>query len=284
MLDVLVIAAVAAFLAWVLVRANTVLDYRWNWSVIPTYLIRTNPATGGWEPNLLLAGLFTTLRLATWSLVLGTMIGTMAAAMLVSGRPALRWLARGFVELVRNVPPIVLLFVFYFFVSSRVMPSLGVGAAMKAAPAWLQALVSALLARPEQLDDILSGLACLGLLSGAYITEIVRAGLESVPRSQVEAGRALGMPGLAIFRTVVLPPALRNVLPALGGQFIMSIKDSSLVALISIQELTFMTSEVSSSTRRFFEVWLFAALLYFALCFCCSLAFRGLERRWRTWA
>jgi len=74
---------------------------------------------------------------------------------------------------------------------------------------------------------------------------------------------------------------VRNVLPAMAGQFIVSIKDSSLVALISIQELTFMTSEVSSTTRRFFEVWLFTAALYFAVCFTCSLLFCGLERRWK---
>ncbi len=71
------------------------------------------------------------------------------------------------------------------------------------------------------------------------------------------------------------------MLPALAGQFIVSIKDSSLVALISIQELTFMTSEVSSTTRRFFEVWLFTAALYFCVCFSCSMLFRTLERRWK---
>ena len=81
----------------------------------------------------------------------------------------------------------------------------------------------------------------------------------------------------------MLPQALRNVLPALGGQFIVSIKDSSLVSLISIQELTFMTSEVSSTTQRFFEVVAVHRLLYFVICFACSLCFRGVERRWRAW-
>ena len=84
-----------------------------------------------------------------------------------------------------------------------------------------------------------------------------------------------------MFRKVVLPPALRNVLPALAGQFIVSIKDSSLVSLISVQELTFMTSEVSSTTQRFFEVWLFTAAIYFTICFACSLLFQLVERRWR---
>ena len=84
-----------------------------------------------------------------------------------------------------------------------------------------------------------------------------------------------------MFRLVVLPQAVRNVLPALAGQFIISIKDSSLVALISIPELTYMTSEISSSTQRFFEVWLFTAGLYFCVCFSLSVLFGNLERRWR---
>jgi polar amino acid transport system permease protein len=279
--DVVVIVAGLAVLAALVIRANAVLDHHWNWSVIPTFLVRTDPATGGLVPNLLLQGFFTTIKLAVWSLLIGTVIGTVAASMRVFGRPALRWLARGFVELVRNTPPIVLIFVGYFFVSSQVMPGLGLDRALRGAPGSVQQVAAMLLASPERINDFLAGLACLGLLAGAYMTEIIRAGLQSVPASQIEAGRALGLRGWAIFRKIVLPPAMRNVLPALAGQFIVSIKDSSLVALISIQELTFMSSEVSSTTRRFFEVWLFTAALYFGVCFTCSMLFRGLERRWK---
>lgn len=280
-LDAVVIAGALAALGALAIRANTVLDHRWNWSVIPTYLVRTEPVTGDWAPNLLLQGLFTTMRLAVWSLLIGTVVGTIVAAMRVSGRPALRWLARGFVELVRNTPPIVLIFVMYFFVSSQVMPGLGLDRALRAAPESVREIVFVLLATPERINDFLAGLACLGLLAGAYMTEVIRAGLQSVPASQIEAGRALGLRGWAIFRKIVLPPAVRNVLPAMAGQFIVSIKDSSLVALISIQELTYMSSEVSSTTRRFFEVWLFTAALYFGVCFTCSMLFRTLERRWK---
>ena len=279
--DVVVIVAALAVLAALVIRANAVLDHHWNWSVIPTFLVRTDPATGGLVPNLLLQGFFTTIKLAVCSLLIGTVIGTVAASMRVFGRPALRWLARGFVELVRNTPPIVLIFVGYFFVSSQVMPGLGLDRALRGAPEPVRQVAAMLLASPERINDFLAGLACLGLLAGAYMTEIIRAGLQSVPASQIEAGRALGLRGWAIFRKIVLPPAMRNVLPALAGQFIVSIKDSSLVALISIQELTFMSSEVSSTTRRFFEVWLFTAALYFGVCFTCSMLYRGLERRWK---
>jgi polar amino acid transport system permease protein len=280
-LDLAIILTVLAALGALGIRANIVLNHRWNWAVIPTYLVRHDPATGSWAANLLLQGFVTTMRLAVWSLLIGTVVGTVAATMRVSGRPALRWLARGFVELVRNTPPIVLIFVGYFFVSSQLMPGLGIDRALRMAPTIVQFGITALLASPERINDFLAGLACLGLLAGAYMTEIIRAGLQSVPASQIEAGRALGLRGWAIFRKIVLPPALRNVLPAMAGQFIVSIKDSSLVALISIQELTFMSSEVASTTRRFFEVWLFTAALYFSVCFTCSMLFRALERRWK---
>ncbi len=282
-LDVAVIAVVLAALAWLGLTAERRLAYHWDWPAVFVFLVRRDAATGWVEPNLLLLGLFTTLRLAVWSLLLGLLIGTLFAAMRVARRPALRWLARIYVELVRNAPPIVLIFVFYFFVSSQVMPLLGISAALVAAPVWLQDVVAVLLGRPERVDDFLSGLACLGLLAGAYITEILRAGLQSVPASQVEAARALGLRGWAVFRTIVLPQALRNVLPALGGQLIVSIKDSSLVSLISVQELTFMTSEVSSTTQRFFEAWLFTGGLYFVMCSTCAMALRLLERRWAAW-
>jgi polar amino acid transport system permease protein len=282
LLDIAVIAFVLVALGWLGLTAERRLAYHWDWPAIFVFLVRRD-AAGSIAPNLLLLGLFTTLRLAVWSLVLGLLIGTVFAAMRVARRPALRWLARIYVELVRNTPPIVLIFVFYFFVSSQVMPLLGISASLVGAPAWLRDAVSVLPAPPERVDDFLSGLACLGLLAGAYITEILRAGLQSVPTSQIEAARALGLRGWPVFRTVVLPQALRNVLPALGGQLIVSIKDSSLVSLISVQELTFMTSEVSSTTQRFFEAWLFTGALYFVICFACAMMLRLLERRWAAW-
>ena len=113
LLDLAVILAVLLGAGLLAVRANTVLDYHWDWSVIGTFLVRTDQITGRLEPNLLLTGLFTTLRVAVWSLAIGLVIGTVAAAMRLARRPVLRWLARIYVELVRNSPPIVFIFVFY---------------------------------------------------------------------------------------------------------------------------------------------------------------------------
>ena len=117
------------------------------------------------------------------------------------------------------------------------------------------------------------------MFSGAYVTEIVRAGIESVPKAQIEAGNSLGMPRNDVVRFIVLPQALRNVLPPLAGQFIQLIKDSSLVSLVSIQELSFMAQDIQVATQRVFEVFVFVAALYFVICFGLSQLFGILERR-----
>ena len=279
-LDIGIFLALALATFYVVHRVNRVLVYHWDWSVIPIYILHRD-AAGRLEAGLLLTGLFITVKVAVWSLLLGILVGIVAGSMRVAPRPVLRWLARVYVELIRNSPPIVFIFVFYFFLSSQITPLLGIGDATGRLSGLPRLVVTVLAAPPDQLDSFLSGVLCLGLFSGAYITEIMRAGIASVGITQIEAARALGLRRGAVFRKVVLPQALQRMLPALGGQFIISIKDSAFVSLISIPDLTFATSEVSDTTHRFFELWLFAALLYFVVCFSCALAFRRLEYRAR---
>ncbi|MFP6733585.1 MAG: amino acid ABC transporter permease, partial [Rhodospirillales bacterium] len=119
----------------------------------------------------------------------------------------------------------------------------------------------------------------LAMFEGAYITEIVRAGVQSIHKGQWEAARAVGLSRFNVSRDVILPQALRNILPPLAGQFISLVKDSSMVSLISIQDLTYTGSQVAISTRKVFEIWIFIAVVYFVICFSLSLASRWLERR-----
>ena len=109
-------------------------------------------------------------------------------------------------------------------------------------------------------------------------SSIQMGAIESVGRGQREAAGSLGLSGLDELRFVVLPQATRRVLPPLANQFIILVKDSSIISLISVQELTYKTVELVSSTRAIFEAWLTAAALYFGLCFCLSMLFRRLER------
>ncbi|MFO1059087.1 MAG: amino acid ABC transporter permease [Dongiaceae bacterium] len=277
--DAVILAVVALLVGYTAHRTAAVLHYRWSWDAIPPFLLRWDEDERRWVTNLLLQGFFTTVRLSLWGIVAAAAIGMLMGLCRVSGSLFLRLLSRFYVELVRNIPPLVFIFIFYFFISSQIMPLLGIDDAMQdASPATL-GVVEVLFGAPEQLSAFVSGLICLALFEGAYVTEIVRAGIQSIEKGQWEGGLAVGLTRLGTLRLVILPQAIQRITPPLAGQFISLIKDSSIVSLISIQELTLSASQVAISTTAIFESWITAALLYFALCFGCSLAFRRLERR-----
>ena len=278
-LDALILAVALGLIGYVLYRAQSHFHYTWDWRLIPGYFVRDD-AERGWILNLLGQGFLATARLALWGSVLAALIGGAMGVCRVSRSLFLRLLSRTYVELIRNMPPLVFIFIFYFFISSQLMPVLDVESRLaNAAPETLNVLAF-LFGPPELLPNFLSGLICLALFEGAYVTEIIRAGIEAIPKGQWDAARALGMNSGQVMSRVVLPQAVQQMIPALAGQFISLIKDSSLISLISIQELTFAGNELAVSSGRVFEVWLTVAALYFLLCFGLARLFRRLERRW----
>ena len=277
--DYAVFSVLLAGTAYVGYRVDSVLEYRWEWSAIPGYLYRWDDEQQRWVANLLMQGLYTTLRLALWGIVLAAIIGVVFGIMRTGRRLFPRMLSRVYVELIRNIPPLVFVFIFYFFISSQIMPSLGVEEFVRhASPATL-AWLEVLFGPPELIPNVVSGVLCLAMFEGAYVAEIVRAGIQSVPGTQAEAGLSIGLSHRQIMRYVILPQAIQRVVPPLAGQFITLVKDSSIVSLISIQELTFLAAETAVSTTRLFEVWITVAALYFGVCYSCALLFDWLERR-----
>jgi len=273
-----ILLGVAAFVAFIAFRVQSVLNYRWNWASIPNYLIRWDDQRG-WVANLLLQGLLTTLRLSLWSMALAAVFGMVIAVLRSSAQLLPRLVGRAYVELMRNTPPLVLIFVGYFFVSSQIMPLLGIDAAIRTASPTTLAAIDVAFGEPRLLKNFLSAMIVLALFEGAYVAEILRAGIQSIGVGQWDAALALGMGRLRALRLVILPQALARMVPPLAGQFISLIKDSSVVSLISIQDLTFMANDVAVSTTRVFETWITASVLYFGVCLMLSLGFRRLERR-----
>ena len=227
-----------------------------------------------------------TIRLALWASLAAAVIGVFLGLCRISTALFFRAVGLVYVEIIRNVPAIIFVFAFFFFISGQIVPLLGVEAFIRNARVNSPNLIWAIdvfLSKPELLTNFVAGLIVLSVFEAAWVAEIVRAGVESIPKGQWEAARSLGLGRWSVMRDVILPQALHKVLPPLAGQFINVIKDSSLVALISIQELTFAAFEISVSTGRVFEVWISCAVVYFALCFALSTAFRRLERlRTRT--
>jgi len=191
----------------------------------------------------LLNGALLTIQLSATAMALGLCLAVLCAYGKSAGPQPIRWLATGYVELIRNTPFLVQIFIFYFS-----LPAIGL---------YLSANTAALLAMTVNL--------------GAYASEIVRAGIEAVPHGQVEAGRALGLKRLQIFRSIVIFPALKTVYPALSSQFILLMLSSSVVSTISAVELTAITSSLQSTTFRPFEFYFVATGLYLAM----SLGFRA---------
>jgi len=281
MVDGVALLLVAAFLVWFFHRVGAVLDYQWEWGAVPSYILRRTDE-GGWVPNLLLTGFFTTVKLSLWASLLASVIGVLAGAMRAQGSPGQKVLGWVYVETLRNIPSLVLVFLFYFFISSQFLDFLGVDTWLRARSPATRSMVAFFFAGEAQINAFLSAVITLAIYEGAYVTEIVRGGLVSVPSGQREAARATGLGELQVFRYVILPQALRKILSPLAGQFISTIKDSAIMSVISIQELTFQGMEIMAATFLTFEVWLTVTFLYFILTFSLSRAVALIDRRITT--
>ena len=278
-LDIVILFVLFAIGIYIAYRIKVQLHYKWNWSAMPNYFFRYDDEEGRWVTNVLIQGLLTTIRLSIWGSILATIFGTVMGLCRVSRVLFLRLVARTYVELIRNTPPLVLIFIFYFFIGDQIIPLLGVDDFIRGQSEQVQRIFEVFFAPPALFSAFMSALLTLSLLEGAYIAEIVRSGIQSIERGQWEASKALGLSRWQQMWYVVLPQAVQRILPPLAGQFISLIKDSSIVSLISIQELTFQATELMAATYFTIEIWVIVAVLYLALTLTCSLAVERLEIR-----
>lgn len=206
-----------------------------------SYTFQFRDVFASWE--FILQGVAMTLYLSAVTMVLGLVIGVACAAGRLYGPGPVRLLVGSYVESIRNTPLLVQLFIIFFG-----LPSIGL-----------------------RFDATTAAVVTLTINLGAYATEIVRAGLEAVPRAQVEAGHSLGLSGLQVFRHIVLFPALRLMYPALASQFILLMLATSITSQIAVQDLFHVASIIQSRTFRDFEVYTVIGVLYLLL----ALVFRG---------
>jgi len=277
--DYICFGLVGVVIAYAIYRVSDVLVYNWNWSRVFNFVIYYDEETARYVPNLLLVGVATTLRLAFWATIVAATIGLIMGYMRTSKNLAMRMISRCYVELVRNIPPVVFIFIFYFFLSGQLMPLIGIDDIDKNGAFVSSSLFYVMFGDPRLFSNFVAGALCLALFEGAYITEIVRAGIQSITKGQWEAARAVGLSPLNVLRDVIFPQAIRKILPPLAGQFITLIKDSAIVSLISIQELTFLATEVASTTTKVFETWIIVGAMYFVLCYSFATLFGHLEKR-----
>jgi len=207
------------------VKIKKVMGYTFDFSVIWNNL------------GLFAAGAFVTIRLSLIAIAFGLIIGIMGALFRTSGNRFLNWLAIAYVEAIRNTPFLIQLFFIFFG-----LPNLGI-----------------------KLTAEQAAILSLAVNFGAYSTEIVRAGVESIHKGQVEAGLALGFKPISVFRHVILTPALSNIYPALVGQIILAVLFTSVVSQIATEDLTFAGDYLNARTFRSFEIYFTISLIYLAI-------------------
>jgi len=216
-------------------------------------------------------GVWVTVYVTVVAFALASALGLGLAVCVLSGSVVLRQVARFYIEIVRGIPILVLL----FYIAFVAVPGLVAG--------W-NAVAAAVGLEPMQTRDVsLMWRAIIALMLGyaAFIAEVFRAGIQSVDPGQIEAAKALGLTGWQRFRLVVLPQAVRTILPPLGNDFIALIKDSALVSVLGVADITQLGKVYAAGSFRFFETYNVVAFLYLVMTVGLSLGLRGLERRLR---
>jgi polar amino acid transport system permease protein len=246
LIDVLKYLAVMLAVIWLISSGTESLGYNWQWYRVPRYIFTFEGENLAAGP--LIQGLMVTFRISGISLLLSFAIGLTAALFRLSDSHAARFLARCYLEMIRNTPLMVQLFFIYFVLG----PVLGI-------------------------ERFFSAVLALSLFEGAYASEIFRAGIVSIQKGQWEAAYCLGLGRFDTYRFIILPQAIRRILPPLTSQGISLIKDSALVSIIAVYDLTMQGQVIIAETFLTFELWFTIAAIYLAVTLTLSVLVNFLE-------
>jgi polar amino acid transport system permease protein len=250
-IPILKYSVVMLAICWFLNAGTESLGYNWQWYRVPRYIFTLE--NGQVTAGPLIQGLMVTFQVSGISLVLSFALGLTAALFRLSDSIVARVLARGYLELIRNTPLVVQLFFIYFVLG----PVLGV-------------------------DRFFSAVLALSLFEGAYASEIFRAGIVSIHKGQWEAAYSLGLGRYDTYRCIILPQAIRRILPPLTSQGISLIKDSALVSIIAVYDLTMQGRVIIAETFLTFELWFTVAAIYLTVTLALSVLVNFLENHLRV--
>lgn len=226
------------------------MNYRFDWSVL------WSGQSGAW----LLHGVLTTLAISAVAWLLALFLGILAGALRTAPLAPLRALATGYVEFFRNVPLLVWMFFWYFAVPPLLAENLR---------EWLF----------DHGAELWAGTMALGVYHGARFSEMIRAGIQSIPKTQFEAALSTGLSTAQVYRLVILPIALRLIVPPLTNETLNLLKNSSVALTIGVAELTFQTRQIETYTAKAFEALTAGTLIYLALCSTIAFVMTRVERR-----
>ena len=234
---------------FILTVSSSNMNYNWQWYRVPGYIISYS-SDGSIEAGRLIQGLGITVKISVISLFLAFFIGMITALFRLSTSIAAKTVSRVYLELIRNTPLLIQLFFIYFVVS----------------PVF-------------KITPFVTAILVLSLFEGAYASEIIRGGINAIPKGQWESSYSLGLSSLDTYRYIILPQTLKQVLPPLTGQAVSLIKDSALVSTIAIFDLTMAGQAIISETFLTFEIWFTVAIIYLFMTVSISSFVHYLEKR-----
>ncbi|MFN3662497.1 ABC transporter permease [Yoonia sp.] len=233
------------------------------WPGLETSLGLLSLQPPGWGANLL-RGAWASLQIALGAFALGLVIGTFGALGKLHGGAVTRDLLSVYTVVVRAVPELILILILYY-----------------AGTDLLNQALQAMGQRPVEISGVVAGIAVLGIVQGAYATEVLRGAIQSVPRGQHEAARAYGMGSVQTLRRVTFPAMLPLALPGLSNLWLIATKDTALLAIVGFAELTLETRQAAGSTRAYFTFFLAAGALYLSMTLLSGRIFAWIEARYR---
>lgn len=218
-------------------------------------------------------GVLTTLYVTAMAFTLASILGLGVALMRTSRSRVLREASTFYIEIVRGIPVLVLLFYIAFVGAPWLVEAINVLISPLVSAGWVEKVTI------RGFDFTWRAIIALTIAYSAFIAEIFRAGIEAVDRGQIEAAQALGLKRRHVFRLIIAPQAMRTILPPYGNDFVAMVKDSALVSALGVQDITQLGKVYSASTFKFFETYNMVAFLYLILTISLSLMVRGLEHR-----
>ena len=245
--DMIQLVLLGGGLIWLVLRGAGEMHYVWQWHRVPQYIFKVIDGELIFGP--LLDGLMVTLELSVYSIALGLLIGLITAFLRLSDSYSGKLLATVYLELVRNTPLLIQLFVFYFVLG----------------PIF-------------EIDRFWVAVLCISFFEGSFAAEIIRGGILSVPKGQVEAGASMGLSRAATYRYITLPQALPIILPPLAGILVNLIKHSAIVSVIAVFDLTTSGLDIISETFMAFEIWITVAAIYLMITISLSIVISRFER------
>ncbi|WP_428097690.1 amino acid ABC transporter permease [Calditerrivibrio sp.] len=241
-------------------KISTEIDYQFNWNDLVKFFFYYDDRL---KIGLITNGIIYTVKISIFVLILSFITGLITGFIISSTKGVIKELFKLYIVVLRNIPPLIVMFIFYFFIGSSFAKVLNLDTIFSNR---LFALILTAIFTPEQIFvPFISAAMGLAFYESAYIAEIIRGGINGIEKGQIDAGTALGLNRIEVYLYIVVPQAIEKTLPSLIGQFVSIIKNTAIASVVAIPELTFQAMEILASSRLILEIWIIIFLIYLVI-------------------